>query len=178
MLKKIQEKPEKFISNYRIMVNELGPKETERVIKLAISNMFLKPTQNQLTLFEKDCSKRKSAELEGNCILELRKLKYLFLDESESEEQESELDITLSELTTVTRSMDDSFQSENELLKEEIKKLKLKVERLEEEKKRVEPLVKLYERVKEVKNGSGQMIINPNLTRLNIVLERYYFYYQ
>ena len=88
------------------------------------------------------------------------------------------MDITFTDMTTVTRSMDDSFQSENEQLKEEIKRLKLKVERLEEEKKRVEPLVKLYERVKEVKNGSGQMIINPNLTRLNIVLERYYLYLQ
>ena len=88
------------------------------------------------------------------------------------------MDITFTDMTTVTRSMDDSFQSEIEQLKDEIKKLKLKVERLEEEKKRVEPLVKLYERVKEVKNGSGQMIINPNLTRLNIVLERYYLYLQ
>ena len=87
------------------------------------------------------------------------------------------MNITWSELTNVTRSMDNSFQSENELLKEEVKELKLKVERLEEEKKRVEPLVKLYERVKEVKNGSGQMIINPNLTRLNIVLERYFKFF-
>ena len=69
MFKKIQEKPEKFISNYRIMVDELGPVETERLIKMAIHNMFADPSRSKATLFEKDCSKRKSAELKGTLII-------------------------------------------------------------------------------------------------------------
>ena len=72
MLKKIQEKPEKFISNYGIMANELGPIETERAIKLAIKNIFGDPSRSRATLFEKDCSKRKSAELKGNFHFECK----------------------------------------------------------------------------------------------------------
>ena len=68
MFKKIQQTPEKFITYYGIMVNELGPMETERVIKLAIHTLFHDPTRSKATLFEKDCTKRKSAELKGNSL--------------------------------------------------------------------------------------------------------------
>ena len=68
LFKKIQEKPGKFISNYGIMVNELGPIETESAIKLAIRKIFGKLSRSQATLFEKDCTKRKSAELKGNSL--------------------------------------------------------------------------------------------------------------
>ena len=69
MMKKIQEKPEKFISNFGIMKSHLGATERDRLIKHGIHVMFQKPGMSTTTLFEKDCSKRKSAELKGTVIV-------------------------------------------------------------------------------------------------------------
>ena len=70
MMKKIQEKPEKFISNFGFMKTHLGPKETDRAIMDGIKDIFKKAGMSTTTLFEKDCSKRKSAELKGTLIVE------------------------------------------------------------------------------------------------------------
>ena len=157
MFKKVKECPEKFISNYRWMKNELGAIEIDERIRDGIKQLFGCSKRQTVVIFEKEPGRRQS--IDGETL-------------NESEEQPCEMDITFSELSTVTRSMDDSFQHENEELKAQIKKLEQKVKDLEEKEKRVEPLVKLYERVKEVKNRTGHMIINPNLNRLNIILER------
>ena len=171
MFKRIQERPERLISNYAVMLTNLGAIDTESKIKHGIAKLFGNPSMSCVTLFTKECTRRRSLE-EGMFYLLKSFFLIIILDESELEEQPCEMDITFSDLNSVTRSMDDSYQLENNELKEKIKKLELEVKDLQEREKRVEPLVKLYERVKEVKNGSGQMIINPNLTRLNIILER------
>ena len=96
------------------------------------------------------------------------------------EESESEFgNITFSELNTVTRSMNDSLESqkedwekEKEQLLEKIKRLELRIEKFEEKEKRCAPLLNMYKREKVVKNGSGAYQINPEVNRLSIILER------
>ena len=68
MFKKVQERPEKFITNYAIMVTNLGIRETEVVIKQGISNIFRLPLCTQVTLFSKDCTRRRSVESKGTFL--------------------------------------------------------------------------------------------------------------
>ena len=89
------------------------------------------------------------------------------------------MDITFTEMQTVTRSMDDSHQSEkdqweaerSELLSQ-IDELKSKLKKYEEKDHRTAPLLNLYRREKKVKNGVGVSVINPEINRISIVLQR------
>ena len=80
---------------------------------------------------------------------------------------------------TVTRSMDDSLQTERDQweteraeLKEKIAELEAKLKKYEEKDHRTAPLLNLYRREKKVKNGVGISVINPEINRISIVLER------
>ena len=98
----------------------------------------------------------------------------------DQEETESSFgNITFTELNTVTRSMNDSlesqkeeWQTEKEKLLEKIKRLELRIEKYEEKEKRCAPLLNMYKRDKVVKNGSGAYQINSEVNRLSIILER------
>ena len=69
MFRKIQEKPEKFVTNYAIMVNNLGIRETETKIKNGIKDIFRFPTCSKVTLFSKDSTRRRSLESKGKFLL-------------------------------------------------------------------------------------------------------------
>jgi len=88
----------------------------------------------------------------------------------------------MSELTTVTRSMNDSIQSEKEQwenerieLRTEIDDLKAQLAKYKEKDHRTAPLLNLYRRELQVKNGSGAYVINPEVNRLSVVLASYGF---
>ena len=108
----------------------------------------------------------------------------MMLLESQEEEMEDESatfgDITMSEMTTVTRSMNDSIQSEKEQweaerieLRTEIADLKAQLAKYKEKDHRTAPLLNLYRRELQVKNGSGAYVINPEVNRLSVVLARF-----
>ena len=93
-------------------------------------------------------------------------------EEMEEEETESTLDITMTELNTVTRSMYESLETEKESLLEKMKELERRIQKYEEKEKRCAPLLNMYKREKIVKNGSGAYQINAEVNRLSIILER------
>ena len=106
----------------------------------------------------------------------------IILENQEEMDEETEStfgDITFTELNTVTRSMNDSLESQKEdweiekdnlLIK--IRELEHRIQKYEEKEKRCAPLLNLYKRKKVVKNGSGAYQINPEVNRLSIILER------
>ena len=71
MLDRIKMKPERFITNYQWMFNELGEKETVKAVKAAICKMFNSPTRSQVILFEKETGNRRSSDKKG-MILSLK----------------------------------------------------------------------------------------------------------
>ena len=93
-------------------------------------------------------------------------------EEMDDEETESTLDLTLTELTTVTRSMNESLETDKETLLDKIKELECRIKKYEEKEKRCAPLLNMYKREKIVKNGSGAYQINAEVNRLSIILER------
>ena len=72
MLKKVNERPEKYVTNYKWMLNELGEKATQTKMADAISQLFSKPTRQFVTLLEKECERRHSHEMKGE-------ISYLFI---------------------------------------------------------------------------------------------------
>ena len=100
------------------------------------------------------------------------------METNEVETESSFGDITFTELNTVTRSMNDSLESQKEdwelekdnlLIK--IRELEDRIQKYEAKERRCAPLLNLYKREKVVKNGSGAYQINPEVNRLSIILE-------
>ena len=181
MFEKVKKGPERFISNYNWMLNEIGEKESHKAIKAAICKLFTRPTLSQVSVFEKETGNRRSSDPKGkDCHKNNFLIIIIELQDDMEEESESEFgNITFSELNTVTRSMNDSLESqkedwekEKEQLLEKIKRLELRIEKFEEKEKRCAPLLNMYKREKVVKNGSGAYQINPEVNRLSIILER------
>ena len=184
MFEKVKLGPERFVSNYQWMLNQIGEKDSHKAIKAAICKLFNSPTKSQITLFEKDTCNRRSNDPKGKHFNKYNYFKIISenqekedLDEEESESAFG--NITFTELNTVTRSMNASLESqkedwetEKEKLLEKIKKLELRIEKFEEKEKRCAPLLNMYKREKVVKNGSGAYQINPEVNRLSIILER------
>ena len=101
------------------------------------------------------------------------------METNEVETESSFGDITFTELNTVTRSLNDSLESQKEdwelekdnlLIK--IRELEDRIQKYEAKERRCAPLLNLYKREKVVKNGSGAYQINPEVNRLSIILER------
>ena len=65
MLNRIKMKPERFVTNYQWMLNQLGEKETVKAVKAAICQLFNSPTRSQVILFEKETGNRRSSDLKG-----------------------------------------------------------------------------------------------------------------
>ena len=101
------------------------------------------------------------------------------METNEVETESSFGDITFTELNTVTRSMNDSLESQKEdwelekdnlLIK--IRELEDRIQKYEAKERRCAPLLNMYKREMVVKNGSGAYQINPEVNRLSIILER------
>ena len=85
------------------------------------------------------------------------------------------MDISFTSSVTRSAALDqerDQWEIERNALLAEIAELKAKVSKYEEKEHRTAPLLNLYRRELQVKNGSGAYIINPEVNRLSIVLER------
>ena len=65
MLDRIKMKPERFITNYQWMLNQLGEKDTVKAVKQAISQLFNSRTRSQVILFEKETGNRRSNDPKG-----------------------------------------------------------------------------------------------------------------
>ena len=65
MLEKVKNKPERFVSNYQWMVNELGEQESQTKMKDGISKLFGDWTRSEAILFEKETGKRRSNDPKG-----------------------------------------------------------------------------------------------------------------
>ena len=64
MLNKVKEHPERFISNYRWMKNDLGALDCENRIKDGIAKLFAEHKRHQVVIFEKEPGRRQS--MDGN----------------------------------------------------------------------------------------------------------------
>ena len=65
MFEKVKMGPERFISNYNWMLNEIGEKESHKAIKAAICKLFTRPTLSQVGVFEKETGNRRSSDPKG-----------------------------------------------------------------------------------------------------------------
>ena len=65
MFEKVKMGPERFISNYNWMLNEIGEKDSHKAIKAAICKLFSRPTLSQVTVFEKETGNRRSSDKKG-----------------------------------------------------------------------------------------------------------------
>ena len=65
MFEKVKLGPERFISNYKWMLNQIGEKDSYKAIKLAISQLFNSATRSQVILFEKETGNRRSSDPKG-----------------------------------------------------------------------------------------------------------------
>ena len=62
MLQKVNQKPEKFISNYRWMKHELGALEIQNCIRDGIDQLFRSHQRQTVVIFEKEPSRRSSID--------------------------------------------------------------------------------------------------------------------
>ena len=65
MFERIKMEPERFISNYQWMVNQIGETATVKAIKAAICQLFNSRTRSQVILFEKETGNRRSSDQKG-----------------------------------------------------------------------------------------------------------------
>ena len=175
MFAKVKAQPEKFITNYGWMLVELGAIATSTKIKEAIATLFNHHTRTQFVLFEKETGRRHS--MEGNFVTINYKMRNnIVLVESPEEETESMMDMSFtSSITTRSESQErdrDQWEVERNELLVEISELKAELAKYKEKDHRTAPLLNLYRRELQVKNGSGAYIINPEVNRLSVVLAR------
>ena len=179
MFAKVQAQPEKFITNYEWMLVELGAIATSTKIKEAIATLFNHHTRTQFVLFEKETGRRRS--MEGNFIRIHHKMRtYIVIVESPEEETETMMDMSLdmstSSVTTRSEVQENDrvqWEIERSELKAEIAELKAEIAKYKEKDHRTAPLLNLYRREKKVKNGVGISVVNPEINRISIVLQRY-----
>ena len=103
----------------------------------------------------------------------------IVLVESPEEETETMMDMSLdmstSSVTTRSESQEkerDQWEAERMELLNEISDLKAEIAKYKEKDHRTAPLLNLYRRELQVKNGSGSYIINAEVNRLSVVLAR------
>ena len=65
MFEKVKLEPERFVTNYKWMLNQIGEKDSHKAIKAAICKLFNSPTRIQFTLFEKETGNRRSSDPKG-----------------------------------------------------------------------------------------------------------------
>ena len=65
MFEKVKNRPERFVSNYQWMFNELGEKESQKKLKKGIAKLFSDCTRSEATLFEKESGRRRSIDPKG-----------------------------------------------------------------------------------------------------------------
>ena len=65
MFEKVKLGPERFVSNYQWMLNQIGEKDSHKAIKQAISLLFNSSTRIQVILFEKETGNRRSSDKKG-----------------------------------------------------------------------------------------------------------------
>ena len=65
MFEKVKLGPERFVSNYQWMLNQIGEKESHKAIKAAIGQLFNNPTRSQVILFQKETGNRRSSDKKG-----------------------------------------------------------------------------------------------------------------
>ena len=175
MFVKVKAQPEKFITNYGWMLNELGAIATSTKIKEAIATLFNHHTRTQFVLFEKETGRRRS--MEGNLTTINYKMRTnIVLVESPEEETESMMDVSFTSSVTTRSEVQETERAQWEIerseLKAEIAELKAEIAKYKEKDHRTAPLLNLYRRELQVKNGSGSYIINAEVNRLSVVLAR------
>ena len=68
MFEKVKLEPERFVTNYKWMLNQIGEKDSHKAIKAAICKLFNSSVKSQITLFEKETGNRRSYDPKGTSL--------------------------------------------------------------------------------------------------------------